>query len=184
MVHRPWGSVPCDWIMFSQRGRFVSLMTKSYSALSNTRLHSAERMSNILHVQHKNKHIRSCLREVVVAMSNHLSPALLLYRHVSTLSPTCRVLSCWLIVVDDDQSLESGLRTFPSSVMWPLNLCWSPKFHQVFRRQRQQVWRRRWAVVPTPKKVCFLIILITIANNTVMQTHAGKVINHSFQDCN
>ena len=53
MVHRAWGSAPCDWIMFSQWGRFVSLMTKSYSALSNTRLHSAELMSNILHVQHR-----------------------------------------------------------------------------------------------------------------------------------
>ena len=52
MVHRPWGSVPCDWLLFSQRGRFVSLMTKSYSALSNTHLHSAELMSNISHVQH------------------------------------------------------------------------------------------------------------------------------------
>ena len=31
------------------------MMTKSYSALSNTRLHSAELMSNILHVQHNTK---------------------------------------------------------------------------------------------------------------------------------
>ena len=41
------------WLIIDQSaGLLRKLLTKSYSALSNTRLHSAELMSNISHVQH------------------------------------------------------------------------------------------------------------------------------------